>query len=297
MLIIDEAAMLETLILKGLLHYARKDRAKVILVGDQRQLSAVGRGGMFAELCRRYGTCEISQIVRQSVEWQREAATRLSQGDVKGAVGLFADHNAIHLAPRHDGAIDSLVEHWRQSAKQRPEASRLVFAYTNRDVARLNASLRRAWRDIGQISGQDIRLKTTRGTLPFARGDHIQLTGNDLPNGLINGMSGRVLAVAANRLTMQADDGERLEFHPKSFNSFAHGYAGTIHRGQGKTVDESYLLHTHHWRDRASYVALTRQRHAAHIFASQETARNTDALARMMARADRQECAVAYDVG
>jgi hypothetical protein len=47
------------------------------------------------------------------------------------------------------------------------------------------------------------------------------------------------------------------------FPGFRHGYAGTIYKGQGKTLDHTYLHHTHHWRRAASYVALTRQRESA----------------------------------
>lgn len=50
------------------------------------------------------------------------------------------------------------------------------------------------------------------------------------------------------------------------FDGFRHGYAGTIYKSQGKTLDHTYLLHTHHWRAAASYVALTRQRDSAQVF-------------------------------
>ena len=58
------------------------------------------------------------------------------------------------------------------------------------------------------------------------------------------------------------------------FDGFRHGYAGTIYKGQGKTLDHTYLLHTHHWRSAASYVALTRQRESAQVFVATETARD-----------------------
>ena len=61
------------------------------------------------------------------------------------------------------------------------------------------------------------------------------------------------------------------------FTGFRHGYAGTIYKGQGKTLDHTYLYHTHHWRSAASYVALTRQRESAQVFVARETARDARA--------------------
>ena len=67
------------------------------------------------------------------------------------------------------------------------------------------------------------------------------------------------------------------------FDGFRHGYAGTIYKGQGKTLDHTYLYHTHHWRPASSYVALTRQRESAQVFVATETARDVRQLARQMA--------------
>ena len=68
---------------------------------------------------------------------------------------------------------------------------------------------------------------------------------------------------------------------------FRHGYAGTIYKGQGKTLDHTYLLHTQHWRAASSYVALTRQRESAKVFAAVETARDIHELARQIGRVER----------
>jgi len=78
------------------------------------------------------------------------------------------------------------------------------------------------------------------------------------------------------------------------FTGFRHGYAGTIYRGQGKTLDDTYLLHTHHWRAAASYVALTRQRESAQVFVAEDTARDVHQLARQMARGEVRAASVAW---
>jgi len=75
------------------------------------------------------------------------------------------------------------------------------------------------------------------------------------------------------------------------FNTFHHGYAGTIYKGQGKTLDQSYLLHSTHWRQAASYVALTRHRENASVFVARETASDLNQLAQQMARIDDRRAA------
>ena len=78
---------------------------------------------------------------------------------------------------------------------------------------------------------------------------------------------------------------------PPSFRQFRHGYAGTIYKGQGRTLDQTYLYHSEHWRSAASYVALTRHRDKAELFVATNTARDVTQLARQMARVDERRAA------
>jgi len=128
--------------------------------------------------------------------------------------------------------------------------------------------------------------------------------------GLVNGRVGSVEAIIFTddqkaRVTVALDVGRGAEPQCVSFvvgenakagefNAFKHGYAGTIYRGQGRTLDEAYVAHTSQWRASSSYVALTRHREAVHIFAARETVKDLDAIARGMARADNKRAATAY---
>jgi hypothetical protein len=60
------------------------------------------------------------------------------------------------------------------------------------------------------------------------------------------------------------------------FNKFKLGYAGTIYKGQGATLDQTYVCHSSLWKNSAAYVALTRHRENVEIFASRETVRGMD---------------------
>jgi hypothetical protein len=89
-------------------------------------------------------------------------------------------------------------------------------------------------------------------------------------------------------------EGREVMWSAAEFTGFRHGYAGTIYKGQGKTLDHTYLYHTHHWRSTASYVALTRQRESAQVFVARETARDATQLARQMARGEIKVASVAW---
>ena len=91
--------------------------------------------------------------------------------------------------------------------------------------------------------------------------------------GVITGLDARTGQVTARLDAAAGAPGREVTWDVAGFQGFRHGYAGTIYKGQGKTLDHTYLLHTHHWRAAASYVALTRQRESAQVFVAEDTAR------------------------
>ncbi len=85
-------------------------------------------------------------------------------------------------------------------------------------------------------------------------------------------------------MTVRSDKGRAITFDTRDFTNIDLGYAGTIYRGQGKTLDQTYLLHTHHWRDAASYVAMTRARAQTEVFVGRDQAATLSKLAEQMSR-------------
>ena len=85
--------------------------------------------------------------------------------------------------------------------------------------------------------------------------------------------------------------GKQVAFDAKEFQDFRHGYAGTIYKGQGRTLDQTYLYHSEHWRSAASYVALTRHRDNTELFVARDTAEDLKQLSRQMARVDERRAA------
>ena len=298
--VVDEAAMLDSRITGELLGAARQAGAKVVLAGDDRQLASIERGGLFAELRQRHGSAEITEVTRQRVDWQRQAARDLAEGRFAEAVGAFDQAGAITWTERQDEARSALVAAWKRDADERPGQSRFVFAYTNRDVDALNAELRQVRRERGELTGGDVPLDTKHGVAAFAIGDRVQFTDTDKKLGIYNGNVGTItrLDPATGEMAAALDgpgkDGREVTWSASGFEGFRHGYAGTIYKGQGKTLDRTYLYHTEHWRSSASYVALTRQRESAEVFVARETAQDAGQLARQMGRGEMRAASIAW---
>ena len=299
LIVVDEAAMLDSRMTGELLAEAKRAGAKLILTGDDRQLASIERGGLFTELRERHGSAEITQVTRQKVDWQREAARDLAEGRVGQAVGAFNREGAITWGQTQDEVLQKLVERWTADTAASDEGTRFVFAYTNKDVDTLNAALRQVRHARGEL-GQDVEFETKHGLAAFAVGDRVQFTDTLRAAKIYNGNAGIITGIDAGTGVMHAvldgasGQGREVSWSPATFDGFRHGYAGTIYKGQGKPLDHSYLYHSHHWRQSSSYVALTRQRGSAQIFVATETARDVDQLARQMGRVEVRSASVAW---
>ena len=102
--VVDEAAMLDSRVTGELLSEARRVGAKVILAGDDRQLASIERGGLFTELRQRHGAAEITEVTRQKVDWQRQAARDLAESRFDTAVDSYDRHGAITWTVDQDEA-------------------------------------------------------------------------------------------------------------------------------------------------------------------------------------------------
>jgi len=290
--ILDEAAMIDTRNLARLTEHATKAGAKVILIGDDRQLSSIEHGGMFAVLKARHGAAELSEVRRQHTEEDRRAANLMAKGNFRDALASYAEKGGIHWTGSPSEAADALVRQWARDTAADPSRTRFVFAYTNHEVGEFNRALREVRRQRGEL-GAAVAFDTKDGTADFAQHDRIQFTGTDRSRGIYNGQAGTVQSIDGAKLTV-ALDGQRkrvVEFDPREFQDFRHGYAGTIYKGQGRTIDQTYLFHSEYWRASASYVALTRHREKAELFVSRDTAADLPELAFQMARLDERRAA------
>jgi ATP-dependent exoDNAse (exonuclease V) alpha subunit len=238
-------------------------------------------------------SAELAEVRRQHKNDDRRAAELMAEGNFHGALGRYDAKGAIHWTRTQNEAREALVDQWAKDNAADSSKSRFVFAYTNADVDLLNRDIRQVRKQAGELEGQDHTFETKHGRAEFSAGDRVQFTGTDKPRGLYNGQAGTVQAIDGSKFTVRLDGrGERsVEFDAEVFQDFRHGYAGTIYKGQGRTLDQTYLYHSEHWRSAASYVALTRHRDKAELFVARNSAPDLKELARQMARVDDRRAA------
>lgn len=113
---------------------------------------------------------------------------------------------------------------------------------------------------------------TESGSRAFGAGDRIVFTRNDKQIGVKNGMLGTVESAEAESIGVVLDDDDgtsrRVTFDPQSYRSFDHGYAVTIHKSQGATVDRAYVLVSRTMDAPLAYVAMTRHRDVLRLYLS-----------------------------
>lgn len=282
-LFVEEAAMVDNERLLPLLNHAVRSGAKVILVGDDRQLASVERGGMFTAIREKHGASELRQVHRQHEDWSKQASIDFADGRVEEAVKAYDKHDRITWTEDTREAKKELIAAWKRDTEVKSTKTRFVYAQTNKDVNELNAALRQVRLERGDL-GQAHTFETVRGKVELSERDRIQFYKNDRQAGIYNGYVGTIERIEGRNITARLDNGHRVSFDAKDFPGFGLGYVGTVYRGQGKTQLETYHLHTPLSDSRTSYVAMTRHRDNVSLFVGRATTPDVRSLARQMGR-------------
>lgn len=293
-LVIDEAGLVGSRQLERVMAHARTAGAKVVLVGDPEQLQAIEAGAAFRALAERHGTAEISEVRRQRHGWQREATTEFATARTGKALARYAEAGMVLAHDTREAARVALVERWDAARRGGGAgASSVILAYTRDDVRALNEIARDRMRATGGL-GQDVEVATERGERAFAVGDRIMFLRNERSLGVKNGTLGRVELVAEQGMTVALDGGGRIAFELKDYAHVDHGYAATIHKAQGVTVDRVFVLASDYLDRHATYVALTRHREAAELHYGRDDFADHMQLARQLGRERAKDTTLDY---
>jgi len=270
--IIDEAAMVDTRLLH---HYSRLAQAKnwrTILVGDHRQLDAVDAGGMFAELVNNLDvtTVELDTLHRFEHPWEAAASLELRNGNAM-AVDAYDRHGRIHGHADQAAAIVAVADTAFAGILEGRDV--LVMAPTNVIVDELNTTITRRLLDTGHLDpDQCIEI----GGHLFFPGQAVVTRAND--RRLTYGTGGEEWVRNGDRWQVEAGTSDELHLSntgtghcialPADYvaaGNVSVDYASTIHRAQGATVDEAHLLLGERTNSKQLYVGVTRGRAANHI--------------------------------
>ena len=249
--------------------------AKIVLVGDHEQLQAIGAGAPFRAIAEQIGHAELSEIRRQRVDWQREASVDFATHRTAEGLAAYAEHGDIRLSETREGARGEIVQDYLADRGERPDGTRVAMAHRRADVRAINDEIRSALQERGELAkGEDageLTFQTNDGKRSFAAGDRIVFLENDRDLGVKNGMLGTVESVEAGRIVAQLDGkGDSISVSMGDYQAIDHGYATTIHKNQGATVDRAYVMASGTMDRHLTYVAMTRHRDGAQLYAGMD---------------------------
>ena len=282
--VIDEAGMVGSRQLARFVGEAEARGAKIVLVGDHEQLQAIGAGAPFRAIAEEIGHAELSEIRRQRVDWQREASVQFATHRTDLGLRAYNEHGNISFAETGEDARGQIVRDYLADRDERPEGTRVAMAHRRADVRAINDAIRTELQDRGELAqGEDagaLTFQTNDGKREFAPGDRIVFLENNRDLGVKNGMLGTVEHVEAGRIVAQLDGrgGNSVSVPMGDYQAIDHGYATTIHKNQGATVDRSYVMASGTMDRHLTYVAMTRHRDGVQLYAAQDEFTNAGRL-------------------
>lgn len=299
LVVIDEAGMIGTEHYVELMNAAKQFGSKVLLVGDERQLASIQRGDMFEELAQRHGSVLIDEIKRQQDGWQKDVARSLADGQFDRAVRLLDQEGKIYWDQDKNGAKTHLMEDWAKDVRASINngegiGNRFMLAPRNVDVDALNIAARDLMKEWGLVDSQDYEIKNDRGRYLFAVGERIQFAKSDKDLGIVNGWTGNIKSLNEKEITIKLDNGKDLTFNPGAYQGLRYGYAGTVYKSQGATLDKTYILHDIVGGSKNNYVALTRHVQDIGIYANTKETKSLDQYINQISREDGRGASLQY---
>jgi Ti-type conjugative transfer relaxase TraA len=268
--VLDEAGMVSSRQMARFVEAATVSGAKLVLVGDPEQLQPIEAGAAFRAISERIGYAELETIYRQREQWMRDASLDLARGNVSAALDAYAERDMIRTSWTRDGAVTALIADWDREYD--PAKATLILAHRRVDVRLLNKMARGKLVDRGLIEAGHA-FKTEEGTRHFAAGDQIVFLKNEGSLGVKNGMLARVVDAQPGRIVADIGDGEdrrQVVVEQRFYTNVDHGYATTVHKSQGATVDCVKVLASSTLDRHLSYVAMTRHRETAELYVGLE---------------------------
>jgi conjugative relaxase-like TrwC/TraI family protein len=283
-LVVDEAGMVGSRKLARLLDHAQRAGAKVVLVGDDRQLAAIDAGGGFRALRLRLGASELVENRRQLQAWERDALELVREGLVEEAVAAYREHDRLVAVETKFELTLALVKDWwrvQQDADGDPAKEAVILAWQCGEVDRLNTICQQIMADHGRLGVERLRV----GDRQLAVGDRVVCGRNALARlGVANGTRGTITALDLQQRTLTLRvDGEQarevtlpawyLDGQPRwgwqqddTRRTVDLAYATTGHKAQGLTRWRALVRLTGREDSNWLYVQLSRAKQATTIY-------------------------------
>jgi conjugative relaxase-like TrwC/TraI family protein len=270
--VVDEASMVDNTVMRSLLEAAKRKEAKVVFVGDDRQLPPVGAGNAYGTMVQ---TGQIAKVGLTEIRRQKDAGLLQSvkeavAGDIQKSLKLL--DNNIHEIRKPKARLNAIVKEYLALAPAERQET-VILTAANKDRRAINRQIREELKKQNALAdGREFTLTDRSGrktTQEFAAGDKVIFLKNDNQLQVRNGQTGIVESCAGHRLTIRSGD-RTIVVDTAKYNRLDHGYVVTSHKAQGITVDRAIIhldssqaqLNTRN----AFYVDISRARHAVKIF-------------------------------
>ncbi|HSA33818.1 MAG TPA: MobF family relaxase [bacterium] len=245
--VIDEASMVSAQQAYNLFSAAEKKGARVVMLGDRKQLSSVEAGKPFAQLIDKgMAYTQITEIRRQTVDdrlakklvargqspekveqtrKEAEALKRSVYDAIEGKIEKALDRIVTREIPDRTARLERIVADYR-ALSPADRAETLIITSTNADKHSLNAKIRETLDAEGRLSGEAIAVGTLSGRnlekaellkcRNYNEGDVIRFSKGYKSLGVQAGQYAEVRAVdpATRTVTLQLEDGSHLNWQP-----------------------------------------------------------------------------------
>ncbi|HEY4896306.1 MAG TPA: AAA family ATPase, partial [Solirubrobacteraceae bacterium] len=273
--ILDEAGMVDHKRMDALTELVERSGAKLIAVGDGKQLPSIGPGGMFDRIAGRVPTAELGEVRRTSDPQERRAWAALRNGEPERAMAHYKSRSQLFLTDTREQAGEAAVKRWAELTETREiREVALITDASNVEVDRLNARAQHLRAERGELGQAEVQLPHKH--YGVREGDRIVFTAQHREPGqprVENGSRGEVTGVDHDRgITVALDISERqVTVAGEDLESLRLGYAQHIHGQQGATVDRTVVV-TGGWQTsrETSYVEASRARHGTEWYVNRD---------------------------
>ncbi|MGX6960792.1 MAG: MobA/MobL family protein [Rickettsia endosymbiont of Pentastiridius leporinus] len=307
-LIVDEASMIELANMDYLAHEVLRAKAKLVLVGDNNQFTAVGMTGAFNKARKiAGGGVKLTEVRRQEREEYRQATRAMGRFAMQEAIEIYRKLDVFNIKDNEEEAKTSLVASFAKEYTEQMDSlkrddliairSIAIGAYTNEKVAEFNSRVRHELKHSGALKGAEVLISSGGRMLPLMKGDQVVFEENSLRYGISNGEVGTILSVKPSvksfsggagskgesdgdgllKILVHKADGSKdiinIDTAADAANNkrrikINHGYALTGYKLQGETVDRMHVYFDRSIGYEAFLVLMSRHRQEVKLHAS-----------------------------
>jgi conjugative relaxase-like TrwC/TraI family protein len=272
---LDEAGMVDHKRLNSLTELVECSGAKLIAVGDGKQLPSIGPGGMFDRLAGRAPVAELADVHRTSDPEEQRAWSALRAGEPERAMAHYQARGQLFFIDTREQAGEAAVQRWAVLTETREiRQVALIADASNVEIDRLNARAQHLRVERGDLGPSEVPLP--RQLYGLREGDLIVFATQHRTAGqprIENGARGEVTRVhEEGALTVTLDgSGRRVNLAGEDLESIRLAYAQHVYRQQGATVERSVVV-TGGWQTskESAYVQASRARQGTDWFLARE---------------------------